>query len=222
MTAVTLDVRDLAPVDRAETLRAAVGPSILWVDADHHTAAAGAIAVQGLIRRAGRLTRFSARTTPPAIRHTPGQTRDGSEARLVPAVQRSGTATVVQNGRQAVVRPGDLVVVDSSRPFTAVAPDGTHHHSAGIGGEFGISVRHLHAVLTRSGIEPGEWPRARRLEACRADPAAPHKHRPTIASVTRGHGFCDAGRFGRLFKEACGIPPGGRRMRSRPADGTRA
>ncbi|MFF4114435.1 helix-turn-helix domain-containing protein [Streptomyces sp. NPDC001714] len=324
MTAVTFDVGDLAPVDRAEALRAAVGPSVLWVDVDHH--AAGAIAARGLIRRVGGLTQFSARTTPLTIRRTLRQTRDGSETRLIVAVQRSGTATVVQNGREAVVRPGDMVLVDSARPFTAVNASGTHHHyfclpraglalpdrllgritatrlgpanpvaalaaahlsrladscalpespaapqldrstvelvraviatqlgaadlargpledtlalrimehvrrriddpalsAARIAGEFGISVRRLYAVLARSDIELGEWIRARRLEACRADLADPHKLRQTVAAVARGHGFTDASHFGRLFKETYGIPPGEWRARSRPADGTRA
>ncbi|MFD4600850.1 helix-turn-helix domain-containing protein [Streptomyces sp. NPDC058464] len=324
MTAVTFDVRDLAPMDRAEALRAAVGPSVLWVDVDHHPAI-GAIAARGLIRRVGGLTQFSARTTPLTIRRTARQTRDGSEARLILAVQRSGTATVAQYGRQAVVRPGDLVLVDSSRPFTAVNANGTHHHyfcvprarlalpdrllgqitatrlgpanpvaalaaahlsrladsralpespaaqrldrstvelvravittqlgaadlargplddtlalrimehvrfhaddpalsAARIAGEFGISVRHLYAVLARSGIELGEWIRARRLEACRADLADPHKLRHTVASVARGRGFADASHFGRLFKEAYGISPGEWRARHHPGDGTR-
>ncbi|MFG2883229.1 helix-turn-helix domain-containing protein [Streptomyces sp. NPDC048297] len=324
MTAVTFDVRDLAPVDRAEALRAAVGPSVLWVDVDHH-AADRTIAARGTIRRVGRLTQFSVRTTPMTIRRTPRHTRDGSETRLILAVQRSGTATVVQNDRQAVVHAGDMVLVDSSQPFTAVNKDGTHHHyfcvprarlalpdrmlgeitatrlgpdnpvaalaathmsrlarsralaespgahavdraavelvramiatqlgaadrareplentlalrimehvrrriddpalsAAGIAGEFGISVRHLYGVLARAGIELGEWIRTRRLEACRADLSDPRGSRLTIASVARGHGFTDVSHFGRLFKDAYGMPPGEWRARSLPADGPR-
>ncbi|MGW3955963.1 helix-turn-helix domain-containing protein [Streptomyces sp. NPDC004752] len=310
MTAVTFDVRGVAPTDRAETIRATVGPSVLWVDVDHHTTA-DAIAAQGRIRRTGHLTLFSARTTPMTIRRTPRQAADGSEPRLILALQRSGTATVVQNDRQAVIRPGELLAVDSTRPFTAVNADGTHHHyvcipraqlalpdraieritatrlgpdnpvaalaaahlaglagpralrgspgadavdrptvelvraviaaqlgdadlargpledtlvvrvmayvrrhladhdlnAARIAGEFGISVRHLYAVLARSGIELGGWTRACRLEKCRDDLANPHKRRLTVAAIARGRGFTDASHFGRLFREAYGSSP---------------
>ncbi|MEU6139487.1 helix-turn-helix domain-containing protein [Streptomyces sp. NPDC047081] len=310
MTVVDFDVQELAPADRAEAIRDTVGPSVLWVEVDHHEDP-DAIAARGTIRRTGRLTLFSARTTPLTIRRTPRQARDDSEPMLVVALQRSGSATVVQGERQAILRPGELLAVDTSRPFTAVNAEGTHHHffsvprahlalperviglatairfgpdnpvadlaaacltrlaaapaqlenpgadmverpvvelvravitthlgaddlaraplahtltvrimeyarrhlhdrdlgAPRIAREFGISVRHLYAILARSGIELGDWIRTRRLEACRGDLANPRNESVPIVSIAAGRGFGDAGHFGRVFKAAYGMSP---------------
>ncbi|MFJ8493473.1 hypothetical protein ACIRBZ_34785 [Streptomyces sp. NPDC094038] len=60
MTAVAFDVRDPAPAGRSEALRAAVGPSVPWVEVDHRAAAAGAVAARGPSRRSGRPTQAPA------------------------------------------------------------------------------------------------------------------------------------------------------------------
>jgi AraC-like DNA-binding protein len=71
----------------------------------------------------------------------------------------------------------------------------------------GISVRHLYAVLSRSGISLGDWIRTRRLAACRRELAGPNGRLRTIAAIGRRWGFVDATHFSKVFKQAYGISP---------------
>ncbi|MGW6270130.1 AraC-like ligand-binding domain-containing protein [Streptomyces sp. NPDC055060] len=70
-----------------------------------------------------------------------------------------------------------------------------------------ISVRHLYAVLSRSGIRLGDWIRARRLAECRRELAGPNGRLRTIAAIGRRWGFADATHFSKAFKQAYGSSP---------------
>ncbi|NYV72791.1 helix-turn-helix domain-containing protein [Streptomyces sp. UH6] len=85
--------------------------------------------------------------------------------------------------------------------------------AARIAAAHGISVRHLYAVLSRSGISLGDWIRARRLEACRRELAGPAGRSRTVAAIGRSWGFMNATHFSRVFKDAYGVPPRGWRDR---------
>ncbi|WP_369240075.1 helix-turn-helix domain-containing protein [Streptomyces sp. R21] len=54
---------------------------------------------------------------------TPKHIARSSGAFVAVGVQTSGTATLVQNGRRAVVREGDLMVYDTSRPYSLDYPE---------------------------------------------------------------------------------------------------
>ncbi|MFF1683461.1 helix-turn-helix domain-containing protein [Streptomyces sp. NPDC058256] len=70
-----------------------------------------------------------------------------------------------------------------------------------------ISVRHLYAVLSRSGISLGDWIRTRRLAECRRELTGPNGRLRTIAAIGRRWGFVDATHFSKVFKQAYGISP---------------
>ncbi|MFD5893210.1 MULTISPECIES: helix-turn-helix domain-containing protein [unclassified Streptomyces] len=70
-----------------------------------------------------------------------------------------------------------------------------------------ISVRHLYAVLSRSGISLGDWIRTRRLAECRRELAGPNGRLRTIAAIGRRWGFVDATHFSKVFKRTYGISP---------------
>jgi AraC-like DNA-binding protein len=78
---------------------------------------------------------------------------------------------------------------------------------ARIAAAHGISVRHLYAVLSRSGISLGDWIRTHRLAECRRELAGPNGRRRTIAATGRNWGFLDATHFSKVFKQAYGISP---------------
>ncbi len=71
----------------------------------------------------------------------------------------------------------------------------------------GISVRHLYAVLSRSGIGLGDHVRALRLAECRRELAGPHGRSRTIAATGRRWGFVDATHFSKVFRRAYGMSP---------------
>ncbi|MFG2510759.1 helix-turn-helix domain-containing protein [Streptomyces sp. NPDC048584] len=81
----------------------------------------------------------------------------------------------------------------------------------------GISVRHLYAVLSRSGISLGDWIRTRRLSECRRELADPGARLRTIAAIGRSWGFANATHFSKSFKQAYGITPRDWRDQNRPA-----
>ncbi|GHB25777.1 MULTISPECIES: helix-turn-helix domain-containing protein [Streptomyces] len=70
-----------------------------------------------------------------------------------------------------------------------------------------ISVRHLYAVLSRSGISLGDWIRTRRLAECRRELGGPNARLRTIAAIGRRWGFVNAAHFSTVFKEAYGTSP---------------
>ncbi|MBT3154225.1 helix-turn-helix domain-containing protein [Streptomyces sp. CHD11] len=88
--------------------------------------------------------------------------------------------------------------------------------AARIAAAHNISVRHLYAVLSRSGISLGDWIRTRRLAACRRELAGPNGRLQTIAAVGRRWGFVDATHFSKVFKQAYGIPPRAWRDQNHP------
>ncbi|MEV7141843.1 helix-turn-helix domain-containing protein [Streptomyces tauricus] len=79
--------------------------------------------------------------------------------------------------------------------------------AARIAAAHGISVRHLYAVLSRSGISLGDWIRARRLAECKRDLAGPNGRLRTIAAIGRSWGFLDATHFSKVFRQAYGMSP---------------
>lgn len=79
-----------------------------------------------------------------------------------------------------------------------------------------ISVRHLYAVLSRSGISLGDWIRTRRLAACRRELADPNGRLRTIAAIGRSWGFVEASHFSKVFKQAYGISPRAWRDQNHP------
>ncbi len=79
--------------------------------------------------------------------------------------------------------------------------------AARIAAAHGVSVRHLYAVLSRSGISLGDWIRTRRLAECRRELAGPNGRLRTIAAIGRRWGFVDATHFSKVFKKAYGISP---------------
>lgn len=82
-----------------------------------------------------------------------------------------------------------------------------------------ISVRHLYAVLSRSGISLGDWIRTRRLAECRRELADPNGRLRTIAATGRRWGFVNATHFSKVFKQAYGISPRAWRDENGPGGG---
>lgn len=80
----------------------------------------------------------------------------------------------------------------------------------------GISVRHLYAVLSRSGISLGDWIRTRRLTECRRELAGPNGRTRTIAAIGRSWGFVDATHFSKVFKRTFGVSPRAWRDQNHP------
>ena len=79
----------------------------------------------------------------------------------------------------------------------------------------GISVRHLHRVLSVTGNTLGEYIRGRRLEQCRLDLSDPRFAGRTITEIAFSRGFSDAAHFSHLFRRRFGVSPRAFRAQAR-------
>ncbi|WP_399882485.1 helix-turn-helix domain-containing protein [Streptomyces sp. BBFR51] len=314
-----LDTAFIPPREREEVVRNAVWESLVAVDIDHRPAAED-IAVRIGLGAVGPLRFCSARASAVTVRRTEQLARVDEEPAVFLGLQMTGTSLVVQNGRECVLKPGELAVYQSISPYTLLFDEGVDHHflrfpraalalpdhllrdtstvtlgpdnplvglaftyfsqlavsdrlhqaahadtvvepsvellravlttqhgnaglatapleatlslrvkqyirehladpdlsAARIAAAHDISVRHLYAVLSRSGISLGDWIRTRRLAECRRELAGPNGRLRTIAAIGRRWGFVDATHFSKTFKRAYGISPRDWREQNHP------
>jgi AraC-like DNA-binding protein len=114
--------------DRAEFVHEALGMTMVPIEL-HWPDQRRAVIAHGLITDLGDLTVCSGRTTSYRVERTPALARDAMEPCVFVSVQRSGSGIVVQEGREALQRPGDLVIHDSTAPYTLL-------NDTGMAGEF--------------------------------------------------------------------------------------
>lgn len=118
-----LDTTDVDERDRGEFVHEALGATMVpielrWPDER------GGVRARGTISDLGGLTICSGRTTAWRVDRTPRLSRDDFEPSIFVNVQHSRTAIVVQDGRDAVAGVGDLVVYDSTAPYTLLSETG--------------------------------------------------------------------------------------------------
>lgn len=66
------------------------------------------------------------RSNAPAVRRTPRLVAAKSDESFLIQLQRRGVGIVEQDGRQAILRPGDFALYDTSRPYELRFPDQEH------------------------------------------------------------------------------------------------
>lgn len=304
------DIDTMPPSDRLHRLRDAFGRAVVPVEIECHTNPE-AVRARCVGRNVGRLSVLTVHSTPVTLRRTAALARADHDPYVVLELQRAGRRTVTQNDRSTVLHPGDLDIIDTSRPYRSANLDGTDQYyvrvpranlalpdrtlsrmtglrvgpenpvaglmasylvrlagddrlaarsdmdvfesptieliravvatrlgddalareplentlalrimeftrqhltdhdlsAAKIARAHNISVRHLYATLSRSGIVLGEWIRLRRLEGCRGDLARTGRNSQTILFIAHRWGFGDATHFSRTFRDAFGMSP---------------
>jgi len=70
-----------------------------------------------------------------------------------------------------------------------------------------VSVRHLYKSCAEAGMRLEQWVIAARLDAARADLAAPRNRDVTIAHITHKWGFTNTSHFTHRFRESFGMTP---------------
>ena len=70
-----------------------------------------------------------------------------------------------------------------------------------------VSVRQLYKACAGAGVRLEQWVIEQRLEAARAELAAPSGRRRSIAATARACGFADPSHFARRFRAAYGMTP---------------
>ncbi len=126
--AIILNTDEVDEVDRAEFVHEALGTTMVPIELHWPTQWRGVIA-HGVVTDLGDLTVCSGRTTSYRVERTPALARDAMEPCIFVNVQLSGSSMVVQEGREAVLHPGDLVIYDSTAAYTLL-------NETGMTGEF--------------------------------------------------------------------------------------
>lgn len=118
MPVTTIDTSSVAQRDRLDFWRSTVCDQFVTLDV---RPGAGP-AVRGSVTAAavGEIQLRTIQAGPHRFDRTPGQVRGADEDYYQIALARHGSTLVAQDGREAVIEPGDFVLYDSSRPFTFV------------------------------------------------------------------------------------------------------
>ena len=121
-----VDTRQIPAGDRAEAVTQVVHDTLVAVNIDFTEGLP--VTAAGTIHELGDLKNFSVQSNALTVERTPTQARDDLHPSVFLGVQRSGTSIVVQHGREALLRPGELVLWDTTSPYTLFDPEGIRHH----------------------------------------------------------------------------------------------
>jgi AraC-like DNA-binding protein len=122
-----IDAADMPPRDRAEAIRDAIWRLIVRVEIEHQESPE-AIAAHCRLRSLGQLRLCSVQSNAHTIQRTRSLAKDDLEPSIFLGLQISGTSMVVQDGREAVLRPGEMALYDTTRPYTLVNDGGIDQH----------------------------------------------------------------------------------------------
>src|SRR5277367_1067046 len=114
--------------DRAEFVHEALAMTMVPVEL-HWPQERRGVAAHGVITNLGHLTVCSGRTSAFKVQRTPALARDALEPSIFVNVQLTGSSMVIQADREAVLHPGELVIYDSTAPYTLL-------NDTGMTGEF--------------------------------------------------------------------------------------
>ncbi|MFE6334247.1 helix-turn-helix domain-containing protein [Streptomyces sp. NPDC057806] len=118
---------NLPIADRAEALRQTIREQVVPVEIDlprrpEHVFADVAITEMGSLQVT------SVQANPATVHRTPRLAKADDEPVLFISLQVSGESTVIQDGRDAVLRPGDIAFYDTRRPYTLLFDHGVDMH----------------------------------------------------------------------------------------------
>ncbi|MFI5713439.1 helix-turn-helix domain-containing protein [Kribbella sp. NPDC051620] len=146
-----VDSRTIEAGVRAETMHA-VAARIIPVELDFPEP--GPV-VRGRLADLGELRISSIRSNGPKVERTPILARDDLAPSLMLGLQVSGSSLVVQDGREAVVRPGDIVVYSSTSPYTLADSEGYRQHQFRMPLERLALPRDVVRQVTATRLSPG-------------------------------------------------------------------
>jgi AraC-like DNA-binding protein len=121
-----LDTRQIPASDRADAVRETIASTVVHVNIDF-PAPAGPV-VLGAITDLGRVRVCSIRSNATKVERTVKLARDELPPSIFLGVQLAGSSLIVQGGREAVLRPGDLAFSDSTAPYTLLDDEGIRQH----------------------------------------------------------------------------------------------
>lgn len=120
------DTGHIPKAERAEAVRAVVAEHLVPVEIDF--AADRSPAAHIAITEFAALTVCTSTCTAVKVHRTAAQTHDDFTPSIFMGLQMTGSCVVVQHGREAILRPGDLIICDSTSPLLISDVDGIRQH----------------------------------------------------------------------------------------------
>lgn len=118
-----LNTDEVAESDRREFVHYALGMTMVPIEL-HWPDNRRGVKARGAITDLGQLTVCAGQTTALRVERTARLARDSMEPSVFINLQRFGSSIVVQHDREAVGQPGDLVMYDSTSPYTLLNETG--------------------------------------------------------------------------------------------------
>jgi len=120
----TVNSNEVAPGDRAEWVHEVfasriVAVEITWPEHRRGVSAQGTVSPLG-----GDLMVSLGLTSALKLERTPSLARDAMQPCVFALVQLTGSRLVVQDGREAVLHPGDMAIYDSTAPYSHISDSG--------------------------------------------------------------------------------------------------
>jgi AraC-like DNA-binding protein len=127
LVTVVFNARQIPEADRLEVVRETVAKS--WAPVEMEFAAdLGPMAAHFVLTELGDLALCSSVSTAVKLHRTDALARDDFVPSVFVALQMAGSSVVVQRDREVVLRPGELVVYDSTVPFVLSDTAGMRQH----------------------------------------------------------------------------------------------
>ncbi|SEO55636.1 helix-turn-helix domain-containing protein [Actinacidiphila rubida] len=120
------DVRQVASVDRSDAAHSIIANMTGRVNITF--ASRTEVQASGVTSQLGALTVATVHSNAKTVERTVRLFADEMEPGIFLGLQVRGSCTVVQRDRQQAVRPGDLVIFDSSAPYTVADEAGIKQH----------------------------------------------------------------------------------------------
>jgi AraC-like DNA-binding protein len=111
--------------------------------------------VRGTVTDLGDLLITSIQSNAERVERTPALARDESSPSLMLGLQMTATSLLIQDGREAVVRPGDVVLYRSTSPYTLIDVDGYRQHQIRMPLKSLALPRDVLHLVTATRLSPG-------------------------------------------------------------------
>jgi AraC-like DNA-binding protein len=126
-TPVLYDTATMPPGDRLRRLRDAMADAVVPVEVEHHVSPEQVVA-KCIGLRVGTLSILTISSTAMTLRRTPRLARTDVEPCVILEIQLAGRRTITQDDRQTDLGPGDLNLLDTTRPYTSANLEGTNQY----------------------------------------------------------------------------------------------
>src|SRR5271156_4476212 len=127
LVSAVFDTGQIPKADRAEAVRGWIAEHLVPVEIDF-AADRGPAAARIAITDLTDLTVWTSTTNAVKVHRTAALTHDDLAPSIIMGLQMTGSCVVVQHQRQAILRPGDLVIYDSTNPWLISDADGIRKH----------------------------------------------------------------------------------------------